>query len=72
MAKYGSFKYGQAQYGVSSSSGSASESTALNTPIGVTAFDGNLVVGTQGFGIGTNLSSPSYISADNFIDNILK
>jgi hypothetical protein len=69
MAKYGSFKYGQAKYGVSSS---PTTPTATNTPIGAIAPEDNGLNASIGFGIGTNLASPNFISADSFMDNILR
>lgn len=68
MAKYGQFKYGQEKYGV--------EPTPIDVPIGGTisqiSSQSSGVLGTRAFGIGNHLFKKNYMSADAFIDNILK
>lgn len=46
--------------------------TASSVVIGSLPLQDSGVLGSQAFGIGTNLNSPNYTSADSFIDNILK
>lgn len=48
------------------------EPTPLNIPIGSFASTDSVIYGTESFGIGSIQSSPNYISADKFMDDILK